>query len=230
MACSLMRIGPWRASGASVSAPGGRVAQARGRPGRPLRGQPRPRRAGTACMARLRHARTCGREARRDGRRGASPRGTELPEESQDGKAVYRGRRILRAKGSRLPWQSGGRGCERQRASASGAQGTGEPEDAKVSCPVRRGTGRKGSNDLARGLPYLVSHARFRRHRRSTASGSRRSIMPRLPTPRPAPHQQAGDTARRPPRRRLSASAASCRRYSRHLGYLAGALLTGYLG
>jgi hypothetical protein len=34
--------------------------------------------------------------------------------------------------------------------------GTGEPDNAKVFCPVRRGTGRKGSNDLARGLPYLV--------------------------------------------------------------------------
>ncbi len=33
--------------------------------------------------------------------------------------------------------------------------GTGEPDNAKVFCPVRRGTGRKGSNDLARGLPYL---------------------------------------------------------------------------
>jgi hypothetical protein len=38
--------------------------------------------------------------------------------------------------------------------------GTGEPDNAKVFCPVRRGTGRKGSNDLARGLPYLRS--RFR--------------------------------------------------------------------
>jgi len=47
-----------------------------------------------------------------------------------------------------------------QRAYAYCAQGTGEPDDAKVSCPVRRGTGRKGSNDLARGLPYLRS--RFR--------------------------------------------------------------------
>src|SRR5215472_2635817 len=31
-----------------------------------------------------------------------------------------------------------------------------------TSCPVRRGTGRKGSNDLARGLPYLVPRSRFR--------------------------------------------------------------------
>jgi hypothetical protein len=31
-----------------------------------------------------------------------------------------------------------------------------------VSRPVRRGTGRKGSNDLARGLPYLVPRSRFR--------------------------------------------------------------------
>ena len=41
------------------------------------------------------------------------------------------------------------------------SMGTGEPDDAKVSCPVRGGTGRKGSNDLARGLPYLVPRSRF---------------------------------------------------------------------
>jgi hypothetical protein len=41
------------------------------------------------------------------------------------------------------------------------SMGTGEPDDAKVSRPVRGGTGRKGSNDLARGLPYLRS--RFQR-------------------------------------------------------------------
>jgi hypothetical protein len=48
------------------------------------------------------------------------------------------------------------------RADTYCAQGTGEPDDAKVSCPVRRGTGRKGSNDLARGLPYLLRRSRFR--------------------------------------------------------------------
>jgi len=31
---------------------------------------------------------------------------------------------------------------------------TGEPDDAKVSCPVRRGARRKGRKDLARSLPY----------------------------------------------------------------------------
>jgi len=64
---------------------------------------------------------------------------------------------IPRAKGSRLPWQAGVRVGEMPRACTHCAQGTGEPDDAKVSCPVRRGTGRKGSNDLARGLPYLRS-------------------------------------------------------------------------
>src|SRR2546428_131293 len=33
---------------------------------------------------------------------------------------------------------------------------TGEPDDAKVACPVRRGAGRKGRKDLARSLPYNV--------------------------------------------------------------------------
>jgi hypothetical protein len=31
---------------------------------------------------------------------------------------------------------------------------TGEPDDAKVSCPVRGGARRKGRKDLARSLPY----------------------------------------------------------------------------
>jgi len=39
----------------------------------------------------------------------------------------------------------------------------------KVASTVRRGTGRKGSNDLARGLPYLRS--RFRQQ-------LRRSVRP----------------------------------------------------
>ena len=34
---------------------------------------------------------------------------------------------------------------------------TGEPCAMKVASTVRRGTGRKGSNDLARGLPYHIS-------------------------------------------------------------------------
>src|SRR5439155_18852955 len=45
--------------------------------------------------------------------------------------------------------------------------GTGEPDDAKVSRPVRRGAGRKGGlSDLARGLPYLVPRSRFRQQLR----------------------------------------------------------------
>ena len=39
---------------------------------------------------------------------------------------------------------------------------TGEPDAVKVARPVRGGTGRKGSNDLARGLPYLLRHSGFR--------------------------------------------------------------------
>src|SRR5712692_4567276 len=42
------------------------------------------------------------------------------------------------------------------------SMGTGEPDTSKVVCPVRGGTGRKGSNDLARGLPYLVPRSGFR--------------------------------------------------------------------
>ena len=42
------------------------------------------------------------------------------------------------------------------------SMGTGEPDTSKFVCPVRRGTGRKGSNDLARGLPYLLRRSRFR--------------------------------------------------------------------
>ena len=40
---------------------------------------------------------------------------------------------------------------------------TGEPDAVKVARPVRGGTGRKGSNDLARGLPYLVPRCGYRR-------------------------------------------------------------------
>ena len=60
------------------------------------------------------------------------------------------------AKGSRLPCTEGVRVGVIPKAFTFLSMGTGEPDDAKVSCPVRGGTGRKGSNDLARGLPYLV--------------------------------------------------------------------------
>ena len=57
--------------------------------------------------------------------------------------------------------------------------------------------------------------SRFWRRRCSPASGRRCRILLRLPTPRPAPHQQVGDTAHRPPRRRPNVSAALCRKRSR---------------
>src|SRR6266516_163813 len=59
------------------------------------------------------------------------------------------------AKGSRLPCTEGVRVGVIPKAFTFLSMGTGEPDDAKVSCPVRGGTGRKGSNDLARGLPYV---------------------------------------------------------------------------
>ena len=64
------------------------------------------------------------------------------------------------AKGSRLPCKEGVRVGVIPRAFTFLSMGTGEPDTSKVVCPVRRGTGRKGSHDLARGLPYLRS--RFR--------------------------------------------------------------------
>jgi hypothetical protein len=67
-----------------------------------------------------------------------------------------------RAKGSRLPCTEGVRVGVMPNAFTFLSTGTGEPDNAKVFCPVRRGTGRKGSNDLARGLPYLVPRSRFR--------------------------------------------------------------------
>ena len=67
------------------------------------------------------------------------------------------------AKGSRLPCTEGVRVGVIPKAFTFLSMGTGEPDDAKVSCPVRGGTGRKGSNDLARGLPYLVPRSGFRR-------------------------------------------------------------------
>ena len=66
------------------------------------------------------------------------------------------------AKGSRLPYKEGVRVGVIPRALTFLSMGTGEPDTSKVVCPVRRGTGRKGSNDLARGLPYLVPRSRFR--------------------------------------------------------------------
>jgi len=60
------------------------------------------------------------------------------------------------AKGSRLPYKEGVRVGVIPTAFTFLSMGTGEPDTSKVVCPVRGGTGRKGSNDLARGLPYLL--------------------------------------------------------------------------
>jgi len=65
------------------------------------------------------------------------------------------------AKGSRLPCKEGVRVGVIPNAFTFLSMGTGEPDTSKVVCPVRGGTGRKGSNDLARGLPYLVPRSRF---------------------------------------------------------------------
>ena len=65
------------------------------------------------------------------------------------------------AKGSRLPCKEGVRVGVIPRAFTILSMGTGEPDASKVARPVRGGTGRKGSNDLARGLPYLVPRCGF---------------------------------------------------------------------
>jgi len=77
-----------------------------------------------------------------------------------------------RAQGSRLPGKEGVRVGVMPQALTCLSTGPGEPDAANVARPVRGGTGRKGSNDLARGLPYLRSRrwrrltAGVRRHRR----------------------------------------------------------------
>ncbi len=60
------------------------------------------------------------------------------------------------AQGSRLPCKEGVRVGGIPRACPCLSMGTGEPDTSNVVCPVRGGTGRKGSHDLARGLPYLM--------------------------------------------------------------------------
>ncbi len=70
------------------------------------------------------------------------------------------------AKGSRLPCKEGVRVGVIPIACTFLSMGTGEPDTSKVVCPVRGGTGRKGSHDLARGLPYLLRRSRFRQQLR----------------------------------------------------------------
>ena len=70
------------------------------------------------------------------------------------------------AKGSRLPCKEEVRVGVIPNAFTFLSMGTGEPDASKVARPVRGGTGRKGSHDLARGLPYLVPRSRFRQRLR----------------------------------------------------------------
>ena len=78
------------------------------------------------------------------------------------------------AKGSRLPGTEGVRVGVIPRACTFLSMGTGEPDASKVARPVRGGTGRKGSHDLARGLPYLLRRVRFRQQ----VSASVRRFIP----------------------------------------------------
>src|SRR5262249_12327018 len=84
---------------------------------------------------------------------------------SADGKAVHKGLNPM-AKGSRLPGKEGVRVGVIPIAFTFLSMGTGEPDTSKVVCPVRGGTGRKGSYDLARGLPYLLRRSGFRQRLR----------------------------------------------------------------
>jgi hypothetical protein len=110
----------------------------------------------------------------RDGLRGASPRVTELPEESADGKAVHTGRGPT-AKGSRFPHGKDGKGRAMRRAKTSGPcihdRGTQPKAEERWKlesrmrrkCPVRFGGGpgeKAETSDLACGLPYPASSSR----------------------------------------------------------------------
>jgi hypothetical protein len=87
--------------------PGGRVAQASGRPARPRRVPPRPMRAGQGGVDRRPHARTGCTSALREGLRDARPRGTAWSEESGAGKASDRAQghrwRTIAGEGGVLP-------------------------------------------------------------------------------------------------------------------------------
>jgi hypothetical protein len=110
-----------------------------------------------------------GRESRPHGQRcssGPTAKGRRFPH-GKDGKV-----RELRRATTACP-------CLHDRGTAQGRgqRETGEPDDAKVSRPVRRGAGRKGGlTDLARGLPYLVPRSGFRQRLRRGVG--RRTITP----------------------------------------------------
>jgi hypothetical protein len=117
-----MPRGRGRASRSRVCPRGGLGAQVSGRPERPRRGPPRPRRAGTACVARRPHAETCGVSDRREGLGDASPKVTA-------GSSSGAGQASHLAKGPRWSPRAGGRGGE-----------TCEPE------AVQRAHGRAGAH------------------------------------------------------------------------------------
>src|SRR5713101_6130784 len=108
----------------------------------------------------LNHPHTYNRSKAWDCLPGASPRATELPYSSADGKAVYRGleeRKKPNGEGKQVSQRKGRRGTRDAKSRNDPEQmerETGEPDDAKVSRPVRRGARRKGRQDLARSLPY----------------------------------------------------------------------------
>ena len=158
LACSPRPCGPWRASGSRVSEPGGLVAQGSGRPARPLRVQPRPRRAGKAGVDRRPHARPCSKRARRDGLKEASLM-VSAPSSSSEMGSTHD-----RATGGRWTTLARHRVREAPRPAPSGWRPRESCLRSQDSRAVWRGTGRKGSNDLARGLLYLRS--RFRQQLR----------------------------------------------------------------
>ncbi len=57
---------------------------------------------------------------------------------------------------------------------------TGEPDDAKVSRPVRRGARRKGRKDLARSLPYMTLRTIMMRRRDDEITRTPQVEMPEV--------------------------------------------------
>jgi hypothetical protein len=143
-----------RASGASGSAPGGRgdLCEASPAPG----GRGREEWAASV---------TLGRAGWRHGGRadGGSPLGARSCRRGGGRASRLPGAEHPRAPGRWRPGKAGVRVGGRPSAVPVLRRGTGEPETAQGGWPVRRGTGRQGRHDLARGLPYLLRRSRFRR-------------------------------------------------------------------
>src|SRR5438132_13041565 len=89
------------------------------------------------------------------GRRTVRQRALCLPSQ-----AVYRGKEESKkpnGEGKQVSQRKGRRGTRDAKSRNDPERierETGEPDDAKVSCPVRGGARRKGRKDLARSLPY----------------------------------------------------------------------------